>query len=196
MQPNPAASVSHWIEGLRDGDSVAAQQLWDRYFEQLVTLARNRLQGLSHDVSGQDVALSALKSVMIGVQENRYPDLVDSESLWPLLVTITARKSISQQRRQLAQKRSRMRECSWEDMQDYVGSDPSPEFAIEVADYLEQLVQALGDRSLRRVIEMKLGGFTHQEVAADLGCTERTIKRKLRLIRQEWLKASAFEADE
>jgi len=195
MESNPTDSVSHWIEGLRDGDSVAAQQLWDRYFQRLVTVARARLQGLSHDVSGQDIALSALKSVVIGVQENRYPNLVDRESLWPLLVTITARKSISEQRRQLAQKRTRTRECSWEEVQEYVGTDPSPEFALEVADYLEQLLTSLGDRSLPRVVEMKLGGFTHQEVAAELGCTERTVKRKLRLIRQEWLKASVVEAN-
>ncbi len=193
VKPHPQASVSHWLEGLRDGDSLAAQELWNRYFEQLVSVAQARLQGLSHDVSGQDIALSALKSVMIGVQEDRYPDLIDRESLWPLLVTITARKSISQQRRQLAQKRTRTRECNWEDLQTEIGSTPSAEFATDVADQLEQLYRRLDDSSLQRVVEMKLSGCTHQEVADDLNCTERTIKRKLTLIRQEWLHIAGLE---
>jgi len=188
-------SVTHWLEGLRRGESVAAQELWNRYFSRLVTLARSRLQGLSRDVSGQDIALSALNSVMIGVQEDRFPNLADRESLWPLLVTITAQKSISQQRRQLAQKRTRNLECRWEDVQDFLGTDPSPAFAMEVADYLEQLVVSLGDSSLQRIVEMKLSGFTHQEVASELGCTERTVKRKLRLIRQEWLNTADGTTD-
>ena len=34
-----ASSVSHWLDGLRGGDSVAAQELWNRYFARLVSVA-------------------------------------------------------------------------------------------------------------------------------------------------------------
>lgn len=195
MQSDPRTSVTHWLEGLREGDSLAAQELWNRYFNQLVTLAQRKMRGLNQDVSGQDVALSALKSVMLGLQEDRYPNLTDRESLWPLLVTITARKAISQQRKQFADKRNRNRECRLEDVQTYIGDEPTAEFATEVTDYLEQLVRTFDDPSLAKVVEMKLGGFSHQEIAAELGCTDRTVKRKLRLIRQEWLaEANLVEA--
>lgn len=179
-------SVSHWLDGLRKGDSLAAQELWNRYFARLVWVAQDRLSSLSREASGEDVALSALKSVMIGVRENRFPNLADRDSLWPLLVTIAARKSVSEQRRQLAQKRSRANECRLEDIRDYVGVEPSPEFAVEVADELERLVRLLGDRTLRDIVERKLAGSSNEEIAETLDCSVRTVIRKLNRIRQEW----------
>jgi RNA polymerase sigma factor (sigma-70 family) len=184
--PRSAGSVSHWLDGLRAGDSVAAQELWNRYFARLVSVAQTRLSGLSTEANGEDIALSALKSVMIGLQANRFPDLSDRNSLWPLLVTITARKAISEQRRQLAGRRDRNRECSLEDLRDFIGVEPSPEFAIEVADELERLVEKLGDDSLRRIVERRISGFSNEEIADELGCSLRTVIRKLHRIRREW----------
>jgi DNA-directed RNA polymerase specialized sigma24 family protein len=184
--PDDRGSVSHWLGGLRQGDSRAAQELWNRYFARLASIAQSRLCRLSPGTTGEDVALSALKSVMIAIQENRYPNLVDRDSLWPLLVTITARKSVSEQRRQMAKKRSAEVECRFEDVQDYLGVEPTPEFAIEVADQLEQLVRSLGDVTLRQIVEKKLAGCTNQEIAHSLGCSTRTIIRKMNRIRQEW----------
>lgn len=186
MKTDDRGSVSHWLDGLREGDSMAAQELWDRYFARLASVAQARLQSLSREASGEDIALSAIKSVMIGVRENRYPDLNDRSGLWPLLVTITARKSISEQRRQLAQKRTRAIECRLEDVQDYIGVEPSPEFAIEVADELERLVRVLDDSNLRHIVEQKLAGYTNEEIAEELDCSTRTVIRKLKRIRQEW----------
>ncbi len=186
METDDQGSVSHWLDGLRDGDSAAAQELWDRYFARLASVAQARLMSLSQDVSGEDVALSALKSVMVGVRENRYPNLKDRSGLWPLLVTITARKSVSEQRRQLAQKRSRAMECRLEDIQDYIGVEPRPEFAVEVADELEHLFHALDDPTLCQIVEKKLGGCTNEEIAEEINCSVRTVIRKLKRIRQEW----------
>lgn len=186
MGNDEKGSVSHWLEGIRAGDSEAAQELWNRYFARLVTVAQSRLMHLAREMSGEDIALSAIKSVMIGVRENRFPDLADRDSLWPLLVTITARKSISEQRRQLARKRSRAIECRLQDVQDYIGVEPTPEFATEVADELERLVLQMKDPTLRQIVELKFSGCTNEEIAEELNCSKRTIIRKLKLIRQEW----------
>jgi DNA-directed RNA polymerase specialized sigma24 family protein len=183
---DPRGSVSHWLDGLRDGDSRAAQELWDRYFARLVAVAKSRLLGLARDVAGEDVALSALKSVMLGVREDRFPQLTDSSGLWPLLVTITARKSISERRRQLALRRTPARECRIQELQDYIGVEPSPSFALEVVDELERLMKSLDDPTLGTIVERKLGGFTNDDIAAELGITSRTVMRKLKRIRQEW----------
>ncbi len=186
MQIHDQGSVSHWLEGIKHGDSRSAQELWDRYFARLVKVARSRLQHLERDLSGEDVALSAMKSLMLGARENRYPDLSDRSGLWPLLVTITAHKSVSEQRRQLAKVRSRALECRLEDVQDYLGVEPNPEFAVEVADELERLVLALDDPVLRKIVEQKLGGYTNDEIANEVGCSVRTVIRKLKRIRKEW----------
>lgn len=194
--PLSSSSVSHWLRGLRDGESVAAQNLWNRYFAQLVPIARGRLARLARDRDGEDVALSAMKSVMLGIRENRFPELSDREGLWPLLVTITARKAISEQRRQLAASRSPDREVSYDDVADYLGEEPSPEFASELADELERMTSALGDDDLQRLVELKLGGWSNDEIAADLGCTTRTVTRKLTRVRQEWAVASGTPIEE
>ena len=41
----------------------------------------------------------------------------------------------------------------------------------------------LGDDSLRRVLDLRLVGYTRQEIARRLGCAVRTVGRKLELIR-------------
>lgn len=189
-------SVSHWIDGLREGDSDAAERLWNRYFARLVPIAQARLARLGRDRSGEDIALSALKSVMIGVREDRFPALADRDGLWPLLVTITARKAISEQRRQLAGSRTPNRECRFEDVQEFVGVEPTPEFAVELVDRLDRLAESLGDADLRRIVELKLGGWTNEEIAADLDCTARTVTRKLTRIRQEWRVESGLPVED
>lgn len=186
-------TVRHWLDGLRGGDDVTAQELWNQYFARLALFAQSRLSKLTREVSGEDIALSAIKSVMIGVRENRFPELSDRNSLWPLLVTITARKAVSEQRRQLAQKRSRMMECQPEDVRDYIGVEPTPEFAVEVSDELERLVRVLGDSTLREIVELKLAGYTNEEIAEKFACATRTVIRKLNRVRQEWRAATGAD---
>ncbi|MBT4867123.1 MAG: hypothetical protein HON53_18620 [Planctomycetaceae bacterium] len=39
MQSDEHASISVWVGGLKDGDADAAQQIWERFFDRLVSLA-------------------------------------------------------------------------------------------------------------------------------------------------------------
>lgn len=186
MNEDAEDSVTHWLHGLKTGDSVAAQALWDRYFGQLVRIAEAKLQHIARDADGEDVALSAMKSVMIGIRNDRFPSVSDRASLWPLLVTITARKAITEMRRQLRKKRKVTATISLAEIEDYVGRNPSPEFAAQVADELGRLVSALDDPTLTLVAVRKLEGATHQEIANELGCSAKTVLRKLNRIRREW----------
>ena len=74
-------SVTGWLDELKEGHEAAAQELWNRYFARLVPLARCRLHGLGRETDEEDIALSALKSAMLGVQNNRFPDLKDRTGL-------------------------------------------------------------------------------------------------------------------
>ena len=51
--------------------------------------------------------------------------------------------------------------------------------------YGEELLMKL-DEPLRRLAVMKLMGYTNGEIATSLDCTERTVERKLQLIRMTW----------
>jgi DNA-binding NarL/FixJ family response regulator len=42
------------------------------------------------------------------------------------------------------------------------------------------------DESLRPIARMKLEGYTNTEISAKLGVVERTVERRLNLIRRIW----------
>jgi len=153
---------------------------------QLVLLARRQLHGLARDTDEEDVALSALKSAMLGVQNHRFPDLNDRTGLWPLLVTITARKAMNEIKRQRTQKRDSTAEERMANVELLAGSDLTPDFALRLGEAIESLVNALGDNTLRTIAQRKLEGYDNQEIAQELNVSTRTVARKLARIRQEW----------
>jgi DNA-directed RNA polymerase specialized sigma24 family protein len=182
----PAGSVTHWIEQLKAGESVAAQKLWEGYFRQMVELARQKLQGLPRRAADEeDVALSAFKSFCLGASAGRFPQLSDRTSLWPLLVVLTARKAIDLMRHEHRLKRSAGGVGPAEELEQVIGREPTPAFALQVAEQCERLLGLL-DEGLRSVALWKMEGDTVAQIAARLGCVPRTVERKLRVIRRLW----------
>jgi len=184
-------SVTGWIEELKEGNEAAAQELWNRYFSQLVPLARRRLHGMARESDEEDVALSALKSAMLGMQNERFPDLRDRTGLWPLLVAITARKAFNEVKRQRAKKRDRGAEEPAYDVLTFAGAEPTPEFALQLVEEMEGLMAGLGDETLQSIAALKLQGETNEAIASQLDVSTRTVVRKLQRIRQEWETGSA-----
>src|SRR5882724_6263950 len=92
-------SISIWITQLKEGDAQAAQRLWDRYCNRLIGLASKKLQDSPRRAKDEeDVVQSAFKSFCLRAQAGLFPDLRDRDSLWPLLVIITARKAANQRK--------------------------------------------------------------------------------------------------
>jgi DNA-directed RNA polymerase specialized sigma24 family protein len=191
-----AGSVSEWIGQLRAGDSSAVQKLWNRYFQQLLPLARKKLQGTWRQAyDEEDVALSALATFCRRALAGEFPQLSDRTDLWRLLIVLTARKALQAQRHEQRQKRGGSRSGSsanlgreWEEI---VSREPTPEFAAQVAEECEQLLTRLGSRELRAIAVWKMEGYTTEEMAAQLRCARSTIERRLRLIRSLWKQEAA-----
>jgi len=198
METEDRGSVTRWLDEVRCGDEEAARQLWRRYFESLVRLARPRLRAQARGVADEeDVVLSAFDSFYAGMARGRYPDLADRDDLWRLLVTITARKACNQNRWESRQKRGGglVRHASAidagegpeaDDLAQVVGAEPTPEFAAMVADEYRRLLEVLGDDQLRQIANWKLEGDSDGEIASRLGCAVRTVARRLELIRTLW----------
>jgi hypothetical protein len=75
-------SVTLLIDQLQAGDDTAIRPLWERYFQQLVHLARKRLKDAGRlPVDEEDVALSALDSFFRAAAKQRFPLLSDRDSL-------------------------------------------------------------------------------------------------------------------
>jgi DNA-directed RNA polymerase specialized sigma24 family protein len=187
-------SVTYWIEQLKAGDAVAAQQLWERYFRHLVTLARGRLLGTRRCAADEeDVALSAFDSFCRGAERGQFPHLSDRDDLWRLLVTLTAHKASHLRRDAQRQKRGGGAVFDQEtlaadgpSLEQIVGREPTPEFAAQVAEEYQRLLDCLGDAELRAIAVWKMEGDTTEQIAAKLGRSPRTVERRLGLIRSLW----------
>jgi DNA-directed RNA polymerase specialized sigma24 family protein len=185
----PTGSVTTWLDLLQSGDSRAAQYLWDRYFPQLVELARERLSGIPRRaVDEEDVALSAFKSFCLRAQAGRFPQLEDRTDLWHLLVVITARKAIDavNKQRSLREGGGKVDDGSaWQALDNVIGREPSPDFAAAVADECRDLLACLAE-DLRQVALWKMESYTNREIADQFKCAEVTVERKLKHIRNLW----------
>jgi DNA-directed RNA polymerase specialized sigma24 family protein len=187
-----AGSVTHWIGLLKTGSPAGAQKLWEGYFQKMVALARHKLQGLPRRAADEeDVALSAFHSFCRGTIAGRFPQLGDRNSLWPLLVAITAHKAVDLLRHEHRRKRGGPapedgEPVSEAEVDQVIGREPTPEFALQVAEECQRLLDRLADDGLRSVALWKMEGYTVEEIAARLGCVPRTVERKLRMIRSLW----------
>ena len=193
-------SVTGWIGQLKEGNDEAAQQLWNRYFQKLVRLARARLGGFRRRaVDEEDVALTAFDSFCRGAGNGRFPKLSDRNELWHLLIVITARKVIDVRQHEKRQKRgggdvrgeSAFLDAAGESelnagIELVVGPEPTPAFAAEVAEQARRLLEALPNQVLRDVAVWKMEGDSVEEIAERLGCSTRTVDRKLDVIRSIW----------
>ena len=192
-----SGSVTHWMRLLPTGDPAAAQQLWERYFHELVRLARQRLRGTPRRAADEeDVALSAFDSFCRGAAGGRFPQLADRDSLWRLLVAITARKAAHLVRDEGRQKRGggtahRTGSEAEPALEEVLSREPAPEFAAQVAEEYQRLLRRLGDKELESVALWKMEGATVEEIAERLRCAPRSVKRKLALIRTIWEKETA-----
>ncbi|MGE0760402.1 MAG: ECF-type sigma factor [Pirellulaceae bacterium] len=188
-----------WLDGVKEGSSMAAQRLWDRYFDQLVRLARGRLVGASRRVADEeDVALCALQSFLMGAAQGKFPQLDDRDDLWKVLVTITERKAWRQKAQEQRQRRgggevrgeSVFQAATPSEpirgLEQQPALEPTPEFAVQIAEEVARLLESLDNDVLRQVAMLKMQGHTVEEIAALAGCSTRSAKRKLALIREIW----------
>lgn len=192
-------TVTGWIDRLKAGDVAAASRLWERYFHDLVRLARLKL-GDSPRVAAdeEDVAISAFKSLCLRAARGQFPELNDRDDLWQLLVTITIRKAINQRKHQSRGKRGggrvrveadRIGEPADPDaagMEWLAGQELPPEIGAMMDEELRRLFDLLGDDTLRRIARLRMEGHSGVEIAAHLSCNRRTVARKLELIRARW----------
>lgn len=193
--------VSLWVEQLAASDHVAADRLWSHFCQRLMDFARSRMSPATRRVyDEEDAAVSAFRSLCRGIEGRRFPDVGDRGNLWALLVVITSRKIANRFRYEHQQRRDSNQTLNdlllqgadgavVDLLQNVPAKEPTPEFATEVADMSEYLMNQLPEADLRKLVTLKLEGYTNEEVAEAMAVTRRTVQRKLELIRRIWLES-------
>lgn len=196
-------SVTLMIHQLRSDDprqrDAAARVVWERYFHQLLGLARRQLgTHVRPRVDEDDVLQSVYQSVCRRQARGEF-ELFGRDDLWKLLVTVTLRKARNAGRWHTREKRDVRREAHDEcgshstPMLDAApGFEPTADEAVALAEAFQQRLEMLQDDTLRVIALKKLEGFTNKEIAVGLGCAERSVERKLNLIRQYWEREDAL----
>jgi DNA-directed RNA polymerase specialized sigma24 family protein len=196
---NSVTPVRIWISQLKEGDPVAAQQLWDIYFGRMVNAARLKLHGVPGRMADEeDVALSAFKSFCRGARDGRFLQVLEHEDPWPLLLALTTHKAVDLVRHERRIKRGGACRVSHQPdapngspveedpLTEVVGREPDPRWTYETAEECQELLDRLSDTLLRAIALWRIEGFTTEEIAVKLGCASRTVERKMQLIRRLW----------
>lgn len=181
----------------RQGESQAADELFQRYVYRLTLLARSRLSPrLASRTDPEDVVLSAYRSFFVRAREGKFV-IVRSGDLWRLLLSITLHKLYRQARRHTAERRSVAREEAWDGAageSPLMSREPTPEEALAAADELTALLAAL-DPFARRVLELRLQEESLADIAAETGRSERTVRRALEQVRARLERTAQQERD-
>lgn len=170
------------IEGLRNGDEEVLAEFCARYSSALARVAEGKIApAMRRRFGPETVAQSACCSFLLRAREGRF-EIPDSEALWRLLCAITLTKVREKVRFHSRGKRGVDRETDdgageGQGITERIAaSEPGPLHAAAIAEEFENLLSGL-DEEEQRIVELRLLQRSTAEVAAALGCSERTVRR-------------------
>ena len=181
-------SVSQLIAQVKLGDETAFSRLHQRYWPRIVQIAGKRLQQLRRGSDdAEDMAQRAFIDLYRGFQAQRVPEVSHRHQLLALLSHIVVRRVINHVRMETAQRRggpdiSIVSGLSL-DMAEDSAVGPMQEAMLH--DSYEFYLNSVPDK-LRFLAELHCAGFTNREIATQMNCVERTVERKLSLLRRCW----------
>ncbi|HLJ93799.1 MAG TPA: sigma-70 family RNA polymerase sigma factor [Gemmataceae bacterium] len=194
-------SFDDMMARLRVGDNDAAAQVFNRFANRLIELARRRLDPqIRQKLDPEDVLQSVFRSFFAHQAGGEITGLESWDNLWAWLVVITMRKCGRRIEYFHSASRDVQREIAIPPSDDDASGDsgtssdePTPSEAAILTETVEQLMSSLEGRH-REILALSLQGYTAAEISSKVGCTERTAFRVLRRVK-EMLEEMRVEAD-
>jgi DNA-directed RNA polymerase specialized sigma24 family protein len=192
-----SASISTWLERVKQGDEDAAARLWDRYFRSVLGVARARLTSLRRKGAGdeEDVALSAFNDFFGAVRSDRYADLHGRNDLWRVLAAFVSNKAKTFLDRETAPRRGGGRvqgESAFGPAdegatggQGFDGAEsrePDPSLTVDFAETFRRFLAGLSDEEAE-IACLRMEGHRTKEIAERIGLAPATVRRRLAVIR-------------
>ena len=183
-------TTQRWIRGFRDGQDDVIAEFWQSYEPRLRRLAERNLAGrMRRRLDPDDLVQSAFRTFLRRAGKHEF-ELKDRDMLMSLLCTILLNKVRRQVRDHSRKKRGVDREQYFDTLADVQGHSPTAEEQLAFKE-LEELLEALDDEE-KLVVSRKLEGQGSKEIAAELNCSARTVRRILKRIQDKL--ATATEA--
>lgn len=181
-------SVSQWIRGVRSGDEQSLAELHRRYWPRLVELAGKKMRGATlRDRDPEDIAQISFLAVYESIRHQRAPDLDNRHQFLAFMTHVIACKTVNELKHANAAKRGGGLVGSLNALEALVerSDDSSPIESTMMKECYDHFVHSLPEK-LIEIAELHLAGHSNREIAQAMGCVERTVERKLSLIRQHW----------
>ena len=181
--PEDRSLVDRW----RAGDQDAARQLFDRYVERLVALARKRISNrLAARVDPDYIVQSVFRTFFGRVRAGQF-QIEHEEDLPKLLMRITVHKTLRQAEFHRAAKRDIGAEAGQDGnpsdaLAEMLAREPTPQETFYFLDQLEHFLANLNPQE-RQIVELRMQGFGTEEIAQRLGTYDRKVRRTLERIR-------------
>lgn len=188
---------------LKAGRDTAAGKIWNAYFEAVVQEARKRMRYDAKRASDEeDVALSVMRNVIEGAKAGRFEAHQDRTDLWRLMIAITRQKVIDRRRGENRLKRGggdvrgesvffTPGDDSPAGLQQQAKNEVTPDFMVMLEEENQRLFASLRDEVLVSIAQLRLEGFSNEEIATKTQLSLRSVERKLGLIRERMEKELA-----
>lgn len=178
--PDRADDDLERIAAFKAGSESAARELFDKYCERLMALARRRIgTRMTGRIDPEDVLQSAFRTFFARVRNDEF-SFHGEDDLCKLLVRLTVRKALRQIAHHRAAKRNAAREAGHGDdadlMNQIAACAPTAEMEVAVVDEIGRFVARLTTVE-RQILEMRLEGRGTAEIAETLGTYERKVHR-------------------
>lgn len=184
------------LTAARSGDETAMQRLIQQYEPELRIVARNRLgPALRPHLDTIDLVQSVHRSLMIGLRGAKF-DISSPEKLIALAVTIVQRKAAKHWRHLKRQQRLSGHDESQDDLVDTMlslrGERTDANSELETRELLAQWLQKV-DPIERRLIELRLEGYSTVEIAEMLNLDSDVLRVKLSRLRKRLRERGLFD---
>lgn len=157
-------------------------RLFETYLPKLVRLADGRIsERFKSKFDSDDIAATVCRSVFRRFREGKFVFDDDAE-FWRLLVTIAKRKISNKVRHYSTVRRSVAQEISEVASVLLEAPEPSAEDVVAFEESLRILNEQLDDER-RQVLLLRMEGREYHEIADIMGISERTVRRKMTLIK-------------
>jgi RNA polymerase sigma-70 factor (ECF subfamily) len=175
------------VRGLMEGDNLAYAEFWELYGKRLEGVVRSRFPlGLKRRLEPEDLVQSVCRSFFRRATAGQL-EFAGDEGLWRLLCAISLNKLKMKQRfhyakrRRLTQERDLESDSANHDSNRFepAATDQAPDTAAIFAEQIEQVMSML-DATEQTVLQLKLDGFTSEEISGKLRRSDRTVRRVLK----------------
>jgi RNA polymerase sigma factor (sigma-70 family) len=178
-----AAEFRELLKQAAAGNPDAMADLARRYEPEVRIVARARLSNrLRPYLDSMDITQSVHRSLMDGLRLEKY-DIASPEKLVGLAVTIVRRKIARHWRKLRRQHRDSIFDQSGTATEARTVSVGTAVDAVDADDEFQYLVAGLSDTD-RKMMEMRLAGFSTAEAARQLGLDPDVVRVRLSRLRQ------------